>query len=110
LFSFEMLLNAGSTLEQTGQHWPGMFLTSLVMQGRTGQLFLMQDSLPPVQVHSLQGSVMSALVSLSMYTAPARVHPGQEGQEPGLPWTGFEHMGAGQGIEGVVVIIPEKHS
>ena len=105
-----MLLNAGSTLEQTGQHWPGMFLTNLVMQGSTGQLFLMQDSLPPEQVHSLQGSVMSALVSPSMYTAPALEQPGHDGQEPCFPGMGFEHMGAGQGIEGVVVIIPEKHS
>ena len=110
MFSLTMFLKAGSSLAHTGQHWPGTFLTTLGAQGRTGQLFLMQVSLPPEHEHSLQGSVMSGLVSPSVKTAPALVQLGHDGQDPIPPGCGLRHIGAGQDTDGVVVKTPEKHS
>ena len=110
MFSLTMFLKAGSSRAQTGQHWPGTFLTTRGAHGRTGQLFRMQLSLPPEQVHSLHGSVMSGFVSPSVKTAPAREHPGHDGHDPSFFETGLRHIGAGQEMAGVVVRIPEKHS
>jgi hypothetical protein len=110
MFILTMFLKAGSSLAQTGQHCPGTFLTTRGAHGRTGQLFRTQVSLPPEQVHSLHGSVMSGFVSPSEKRAPAREQPGQDGQEPSVPGRGLRHIGAGQKMAGVVVITPEKHS